>query len=417
VSPLFGKPKTLSRNAWLIIGLNALYSIAEALCSVFVGVYFYINSQNINTVFYHYTVLYIVTPFAFILAGWLAKKRDRSFLFRIGLILHALYYASLLFLREASPQYAGLLGGLLGITWGFFWAGNNTFQYDFSAGKGGREFFLGMISAVSAGAKIFAPLISGLVIACAAQPQTGYELIFILALILYMIAIVLSFKIPASPKSTSFPIRLALAPPPEHRDWRILLAAGISLAGSFHIFHFLLALIMFLELGNEAGVGGYVSFQGLVTIMVSYLAGRYVQPHTRKRFMFWGVVVLVLGGLIVFWKTTVWTLIIFGLLRSISLPLYGIPDTAVRFQVMESMMKSPADRIAYLCAWETPLAIGRLLTMSALISLYAFLGGFGLRIMLLLLCLIRVVTYALMCRISIIRNPEGSSERTVYLPE
>lgn len=417
MSPLFGKRKSLSNNAWLIIGLNALYSIAEALCSVFVGVYFYINSLNINTVFYHYTILYVVTPFAFIFAGWVAKKRDRTFLFRIGLILHALYYASLLFLKEASPDYAGVLGGLLGITWGFFWAGNNTFQYDFSAGNGGREFFLGMISSVSAGAKILAPLMSGLVIACAAQPQRGYEIIFVFALILYMIAIGLSFRIPPSPKSTSFPIGRALVPPREHRDWRILLVVGISLAGSFHIFHFLLALIMFLEVGNEAGVGGYVSFQGLVTIAVSYLVGRYVMPQTRKRFMFWGVVVLVAAGFIVFWKTTVWTLVIFGLLRSISQPLYGIPDTAVRFQVMESLMKAPGDRIAYLCAWETPLAVGRLITMTALISLYALLGNTGLRIMLLLLCLVRLFTYALMCQVSVIKNPEAASEAQLSYSE
>ena len=402
---IFRRQEKLSGHARLIIALNTLYSIAEALCSVFVGVYFYINSHNINTVFFHYTVLYLTTPFAFVFAGWLTRKRDRSFLFRAGLVLHALYYAALLFLRDSSPEYAGMLGGLLGITWGFFWAGNNTYQYDFSSGNGGREFFLGMISAVSAGAKILAPLMSGLIISFAPVPQQGYEIIFVVALMLYSVAITFSFKIPASPKSGSFPLKQALFPPRAHRDWRILMLAGISLAGSFHIFHFLLALIMYFEIGNEAAVGGYVSFQGLVTVTVSYLVGRYVVPQSRKRFMFWGVLVLVAAGLIVFWETTVWTLLIFGFLRSISLPLYGIPDTAVRFEVMESMMKEPGDRIAYLCAWESPLAVGRLIAMASLFVLYHLYGGGGLRVMLLLLCLIRLATYALMCRISIIRNP------------
>ncbi len=397
--------KDAAQKALLIIALNALYSIADSLCSVFVSVYFYVNSLDINTVLIHYLTLYIVTPVVFTLAGWYAKSRDRTHVFRIGLVLHATYYASLLYLREDAPQYAMHLGALLGVTWGFFWAGNNTFQFDFSSGMRSREYFLGMISTVSSGAHLIAPLFSGLLISLAPEKHTGYEIIFSVALVLYVIASVLSFRIPHSEKGRPFRFFRALFPPREHRDWRLIMLASASLAGSFHIFHFLLAIIMYAQANSEAQVGGYVSLQGLASITAAFLVGRFVVPRTRSIFIFWGVIALIVAGVVITWKISLATLIIFGLLRSISLPLVGIPHTGIRFEVMQRTAETPDERIEYLCAWEIPLAVGRIVMMGVLITLYTLLGDAGIRATLLLLCLIRILTYLLLRQVSFVKDP------------
>ena len=62
------KHSGISAKAWLIIAMNALYSIADALCSVFVSVYLYVHSLDINVVFTHYLLIYMVTPVVFILS-------------------------------------------------------------------------------------------------------------------------------------------------------------------------------------------------------------------------------------------------------------------------------------------------------------------------------------------------------------
>ncbi len=398
----------LKPEARLIIGLNALYNVAESLCSVFVSVYLYLHSMDLNRVFLHYTTLYAVTPVVFILAGWYAKSRDRSHVFRIGLALHAVYYALLLYLREASPDYVILLGALLGVTWGFFWAGNNTFQFDYSEHAGRREYFLGLISSVSSASRLIAPLASGAVIALAPTRQTGYHLIFFIALLIYLTAIGLSFYIPHAKSSRPFHLKKALFPPKEHRDWRLVMLASASLAGSFHIFHFLLAIVLFTKVGSEAGVGGYVSLQGLVSVTVSFLVGRFVVPQTRSSFMFWGMAALATGGVLITWKLSVATLILFAFLRSVSLPLFGIPHMGIRFEVMQRTIVHPSERIEYLCAWETPLAVGRIAMMIALMLLYAAFGEAGLRAALLMLCLNRIATYWLLRRISFVRDPSLS---------
>lgn len=392
-------------KAGIVILMNALYSVADSLCSVFVSVYFYINSMDVTLVFQHYITLYIATPVAFIFAGWYAKTRDRTHVFRIGLILHAVYYALLLYLQEDSVNHVIALGAFFGITWGFFWAGNNTFQFDYSTGAKGREYFLGLISGVGSGAKLVAPFLSGAIIATSTTPERGYHVIFSVALIIYLIAITASFRIPHARTGRPFQLKRALFPPREHRDWRLILLASASLAGSFHIFHFLMGILMYMESGTEAAVGGYVSLQGLVSVITAFAVGHLVVPETRSRYMFWGVVFLVLAGAIVTWQITVATLVIFAFLRSVSLPLFGIPHTAVRFEVMQKTADTPYERIEYLCAWEVPLAIGRVIMMSSIMGLYALAGVTGLRFAVLLLCLIRVATYLLVTQVSFVKNP------------
>jgi YQGE family putative transporter len=398
---------SLHPKAGLVLSLNALYNVAEALCSVFVGVYFYVNSLDFRVVCLHYVALYAVTPVVFLLAGWYAKTRDRVHVFRIGLVLHAVYYGALLWLQEDSANHAVALGALLGVTWGFFWAGNNTFTFDYSTLER-RDYFLGMLSTVSAVARLAGPLIAGLVIGLAPQAETGYRAVFTLALLLYLAAIAASMRIPHDGVRRPFHPRPAFFPP--SGDWRLVMAASATLAGSFHILQFVLAMILFLRTGSEISVGGFASAQGLIGVVAAWFVGRTVTVRTRKPFMFAGTLVMAAAGCLIAWRLDLVTLVLFGFLRSVSEPLFGIPHTGIRFDVM-SRTAAPGDRIEYLAAWELPLAAGRLFTMALVVFLYTFFGETGLRITIAIVSLYRVATYLLLRRVSIVANPELLEER------
>lgn len=49
--------------------LAGLYNAAEALCQVFVSVYFWRNSHDLMVLCWYYLALYAVTPVVFLLAG------------------------------------------------------------------------------------------------------------------------------------------------------------------------------------------------------------------------------------------------------------------------------------------------------------------------------------------------------------
>jgi len=393
----------LSHNAWRVLLLNAIYHTAEAFCSVFVGVYFYVHSLDFVVVCYHYLALFTVTPCVFLLAGWYSQARDRVHVFRLGLILHAVYYGALLFLREEAAGHPVWLGATLGVAWGFFWAGNNTLNYD-ATDAGNRDRFFGWLSALTGGAKLVAPVVSGAIISLAPGETSGYFWIFLAAFLLYLVAIYMSFQMPADNIRRPFRLGRALFPGPEQRDWRLVMAASASLAGSFYIIHFMLALLLFMQTSSEFGVGSFAAFQALIGIIVSYLLGRFIVPRTRKHAMLGGTILVMMAGVLILFRFDVTAIVLFGFLRSISMPLFGIPHSSIRFDVIDKSVEDPGQRIEYLCAWEVPLAIGRILAMIALLVMSTWLDEWGIRLVIFVLCANRIFTYLLLCQTSVVRR-------------
>lgn len=394
---------SLAKHAKVVLLLNVLYNIADALCSVFVGGYFYIHSLRFEVVCYHYLALYVVTPVVYLLSGWYAQRFDRLHVFRLGIAFHAFYYGLLLAMQEEAANHAVVLGGVLGVAWGLFWAGNNTFNYDVVE-RSQRDYYFGWLNALTGASRFAAPALSALILYMVPGVERGYFVLFAAAVVLYLCGIIVSAWVPADSHGRPFHIKRALFPGKDQRDWRLVMLASITQAGSFHIFYILLGLAMYMKTGNAASVGAFTSFQYLAGIAVSYLAGRLVRRGTRRVYMAWGTVLLVIAGAIIGWQISVTTLIVFGLIRSVSEPLYMIPYSSIRLDIIDGSVREPAERIEYMCASEVPLAFGRVLMMSVLLVLAGSLNELGLRIALFLLCANRIVTYLIIVRTSVVKK-------------
>ena len=396
----------LHPKAKIAMVLQSLFSAAEALCAVFVSVYLWANSHDFGVVFKHYLAIYTVTPFAFILAGWYSQARDRLHAYRLGLALYAVYYAIMLALRERTPEYVVELGILQGITWGVFYAGSNTLDFDVTT-KGRREYYVGLVTMATQTTAFALPLLSGFIIAHAPSDLAGYHRVFAISVCIYLACFALSFLMPHDRERRPFRLRRALFPGRDQRDWRLLMLASASLSGTFSIFAFLLSLLMFIQTDNAVKVGGYAAAQSLIIVAKAYYLGRTVVPRNRRKALMAGVIVLVAAGaMILLFEITPVTLLIFGLLRAVSGPLFGIPHSGLRMEVILKSAEDPAQRIEYICAWEVPLAIGRVVMMLIMMGLYGWLhqSELGLRLMLFMLCAVRILTYNLLVRTDAMRN-------------
>jgi len=399
--------RKLHPRAWVALALDALYWAAWELCALFVAVYFWVSSMDFQVVCRHYLALYIVTPIVFIIAGWLAQRYDRLWVYRAGVALHAVYFGTLLSLQEAAATYSVHLGVLLGITWGFFWAGNNTFSFDVTL-AGGREKYFGLQQAISGGVRFVAPLLGGLIIHFAPQDLLGFQILFALACVIYIGALGVSMWMPHDRERRPFNFKRAMFPPKEMRDWRIILLASFTLAGTFNILMFLLGLLMFFETNDELSVGGFGSFQVVAHIIVASLMSSLMRPAMRRRAMLAGTVLLVLAGCVLLFRLDVWTLLLFGLLRSIAGPMFGISHFSLRIDVIANSVKEPWERIEYLAAWEVPLAIGRIIMMLLLMGLSEVFteGSLGIRIAVFCLCAVRILTYLILSQAHTLKQAE-----------
>ncbi|HRK36339.1 MAG TPA: MFS transporter [Candidatus Hydrogenedentes bacterium] len=386
--------------------LAGLYNAAEALCQVFVSVYFWRNSNDLMVLCWYYLALYSVTPIMFIVCGWYSKVRDRLHVYRLGIIFHAVYYGTLLVLREESVNYTLPLGVLLGITWGAFWAGANTINYDVTT-SGRREHFIGIMNAISHFARLCAPLISGFIITRMPDRLQGYHLIFGIVIVLYVLSFFASFLMTPDPHRTPFRMKRALFPGKEDRDWRCIMLASFTLAGTFEIPTNFLGILMFMETQNELSVGSYAAYQAIVAIVVSYVFGRWCKPETRRQHLFWSSMLLAASGLVFFFPLTLTSLLIFAMLRSAAMAMFGIGHFSTRMEVIMNTAQDPLQRIEYLCAWEVPLAIGRTIMMLLMIALALMLddASLGIRIVIIVLCALRLATYYFLAQTSVLAKP------------
>jgi YQGE family putative transporter len=188
------------------------------------------------------------------------------------------------------------------------------------------------------------------------------------------------------------------------------------MAGAYSIFQFLLGLLMYMETGSALNVGGLASIQALAAIVTALIAGRMVTRATRVRSMAIGTAVLVAAGLMVSVKLSIWTLIAFGVLRSIAGPLFDIPHFSVRMDIISKSMKEPWERIEYISAWEAPLAAGRVVMMTLMAVLFATLGVLGLKIMLCILSCMRIVTFLLLKNTDEMRAGEKAQPADAVVP-
>ncbi len=69
--------------------------------------------------------------------------------------------------------------------------------------------------------------------------------------------------------------------------------------------------------------------------------------------------------------------------------------------------EDPFQRIEYLCAWEVPLAIGRTIMMLLMIAVALALNdaSLGIRIVIIVLCALRLATYYFLAQTSVLQNP------------
>ena len=350
------------------ISLAGLFTAAESFCSAFVGVYLYSSNHDIVPVLKHYLALYGSVPITFVLAGWYAQSRDKMHPYRLGLLLNIVYYAMLLYLRDDAPKYALELGAWLGLTWGVFYAGSNTLHFDVSS-NGRRAYYLGLVTSVNGVFQLLAPLVSGAAIWLSPEKFMGYKIVFGLAIAVYCTCFLVSLRLPKEKTGAPFKMKHVMFPPAIKRDWRLAMTTGVGQLGIDVVVMILMPLLMFMETKNEMSVGGFQSFQAMAGVLVAWLVGKTMNLKLRGRFLIVGAGLTTIAAIILYSSATVWTLIAFGFLRAIGEPMFAIPQAALRWDIIFKSTEAPSERVAYLCAFEVCLGVGRVLAMGPIVLL------------------------------------------------
>lgn len=170
----------VTRDLLLLLTIGGLYALAIALSNTFVNVYLWKQSGRFTDLAIYNLAIVVLQPITFLFAGRLAKKIDRAFVLRFGVIFLAAFYLIVLMAGEQAAARLVLLGSVLGIGYGFYWLAFNVLTFEITEPET-RDFFNGFLGVLTSTAGMIGPLIAGIVISQLTD-DTGYTVIFTLSL-------------------------------------------------------------------------------------------------------------------------------------------------------------------------------------------------------------------------------------------
>lgn len=350
----------LDRQAVLLLAVNGLFAVANALSGLFVNVYLWKMKQDFALIGWFAFTQQLSMALTFWIAGKWVKERNKMIALRTGVAVNALFYLAILLLQARSIDYVVPLGMMMGLASGLFWLAFNVVYFEVT-GPDNRDRFNGWAGLLGSGAGMLAPWLSGWLISRMTD-TAGYRLIFSLSLGVFVVGVVVSIFLKKRKAQEKYRWGHTLGMLRDDRSsWRRVFAALVAQGMREGVFGFVIGLLVFISTNNEANLGNFSLVTSAVGFISFWMVGKWLKPSYRKWGMLVGVVMITLVIVPFFWKVSYATLLLFGIGVGLFIPLYTVPMTSAVFDLIGMDRQSAALRVEYVVMRELGLNAGRML--------------------------------------------------------
>ncbi|QNK59841.1 MFS transporter [Paenibacillus sp. PAMC21692] len=354
----------LDKQAALLLIVQALYGVANALSGTFVPVYLWKASESYMLIGWFTFAQFVLGGLTFWVAGKWVKEHNKMNSLRVGIALSGVFYCAVLLLGTTAKTWAVPLGALNGIAMGMFWIACNVVYFEVTE-PDTRDSYNGWAGLLGSMAGIFAPWISGLLITTM-QGEKGYRIIFSLSLAIFAVSVVLSFWLKKRKVEGTYDWLYGFRQlAKKGNSWRRMFLAIMAQGVREGVFMFLVGLTVYIATRDESKLGTYSLITSLIALISFWAAGKWLKPHRRLTGMLIGVVMISLVILPLFWQVSYTTLLLFGIGTSLFMPLYIIPMTSRVFDLIGESRESASHREEFVVLREAGLTLGRMVGLSA----------------------------------------------------
>jgi len=251
---------------------------------------------------------------------------------------------------------------LKGLAEGFYWSGFHLVSYDTTCDRD-RDRYFGAQATASWLLTAALPPAAGFVIVAGSRvggTYRGYQLVFALAAVLLMAAMVLAGRLPSASRER-LSVRRVATLVRRNPDWHWVTRARLTDGFTGSLMGLVLTVLTFLVLKNEQQVGNFNGLMGVLGVGISFGLGTFMKPRHRTVCALVGGAMLVLSTLVLPLYLTGWGLVAFGLLRAVGGPLHGNALAPVALQVIDRDPAPREMRYDYIVHQELCLGIGRVM--------------------------------------------------------
>ncbi|MFC4404206.1 MFS transporter [Gracilibacillus xinjiangensis] len=355
----------VSRDLKLLLLIGGLYALATFLSNTFVNVFLWKKSGEYLDIATYNLFIYIIQPIAFFIAGKFAKKVDRALILRVGVIVLSLFYIVVLLFGDKATTYPYLLGGLLGLGYGFYWLSFNVLTFEITEPET-RDLFNGSLGTFQSFGGMIGPLFAGYIISNL-NNFTGYTVIFLLSFLLFGIAVVCSFYLQKRKATGKFIFREVLEERKRNKNWNYILLAHIAQGMREGLFIFIIAIWVYIETGSEFALGVFNLLFSFCSLICYMLISKLIKSNYRKRMMLFGGLSLYFAIAIFVFQTNYVMLLIYGVIVGLSYPVFNVPFISLTYDIIGKANKARKLRIEYIIVREIYVNAGRIAAITIFI--------------------------------------------------
>lgn len=351
----------LTKDLSLLLFIGGLYSLSIALSNTFVNIYLWKQSGELADLGLYNLSIVIAQPLTFILAGRWAKKVDRVIVLRIGVILLALFYVTVLLVGTRASDFLLLLGALLGMGYGFYWLAFNVLTFEITEPET-RDFFNGFLGILGSVGGMIGPFAAGFIIS-RLDKFTGYTVVFGLSLGLFAVAVFLSFSLKRRPAHGRYWFQRIITERKHDMNWRMITNAHFFQGLREGVFVFIVSVFVFIATDSEMALGTYGLINSGVSFLAYYFVSRMLKKEYRKKAILVGGLLLFLAIFLIVFSPNYYRLLLYAALIAVAYPLLLVPYSSMTYDVIGRGWKAAEMRIEYIVVRELFLNLGRIFSI------------------------------------------------------
>lgn len=358
----------MSRKAKILLLVSCLFTLSIGLSNVFVNIFLWKKSSSFIIIAKYNLMHYVFLPFSYLAAGWLSKRKNGIWSLRAGIIFFALFFVSILLLRNHVIRYIYPLGILYGIAAGFYWLSFQVLTFDFTS-TNNRDTFYGFNGLICGVANAIAPFTAAYIIE-KNKNTSGYIIVFSISLALFALLMLVSLMLHSNHYGDKLNFRKIISS--NGFEWSNL-RKGIAAWGLRDVvILFLINILIYKTTGSEMALGKLTLIAYLVSSASYVSEQKFIKPKKRIFSLCLGSVFMFVAvfGLVI--KISYTTLVVYMILDALFLPFFIVPMTSAAFNIL-SRSHEENMRTEYIINREFVLNIGRIISSSLLIILLTFI--------------------------------------------
>lgn len=348
----------LDGQAKLLLLMNALYLISIGLSNTFVNVYLWKVKSDYAMIGLFNMFTFLAVPLTFWLGSNLVKRWDRVLSIRMGVFIMAMFYLTVLLLGKSATVYIIPLGLLLGIGAGFYWLGYYVMYFEIT-GPENRDIFNGVNGLLMSLAAGGAPFLSGWLVT---HHANGYRFIFSLSLIIFALAVIVSFFISSRKCEGKLNFSRVWSDTKHISKWHYVVFSYFFWGLREGVVVFLVGLLVFVVSASELTVGVYALLTSFLSLLSYYAVGKWIRPHKRARSLLIGACMLAVSVLPLLTQLRFSTLLLLGIGTALFYPFFSVPLVSTSFDVIGESMEKANLRVEYIVIREFAFSLGRMLS-------------------------------------------------------